>query len=49
MPKRVQISINIEDCVSQNRREVSCSLRFTRRLHEENHLQFSNNKHFHFF
>ena len=46
MPKLVQISINIEDCVSQNRREVSCSLRFTRRLHEENHLRFSNSTHF---
>ena len=49
IPKRVQISINIEDCVSQNRREVSCSLRFTRRLHEENHLRFSNCKHFRFY
>ena len=49
MPKRVQISINIEDCVSQNRREVSCSLRFTRCLHEENHLRFSNSKHFRFY
>ena len=49
MPKRVQISINIEDCVSQNRRVVSCSLRFTRRLHEENHLRFSNSKHFRFY
>ena len=41
--------IYIEDCVSQNRREVSCSLRFTRRLHEENHLRFSNSKHFRFY
>ena len=41
--------IYIEHCVSQNRREVSCSLRFTQRLHEENHLRFSNSKHFRFY
>ena len=28
---------------------ISCSLRFTRRLHEENHLRFSNSKHFRFY
>ena len=28
---------------------IPCSLRFTRRLHEENHLRFSNSKHFRFY
>ena len=34
--------------VSQNRREVSCSLRFLA-FTEENHLRFSNSKHFCFY